>query len=84
MRWILLPIFPKVKAVLEWLEGDRTIENVTHFIDWCAPIVPVNKKNMAMCLSVKLKRFNLMVKQKQYMLPNIDNISAKLNKVTVF
>ena len=52
--------------------------------DWCAPIVPVVKKNGKVRICVDLKRLNKAVKREHYMLPNLDDISPKISGAKVF
>ena len=76
---------PKEKAELDRLECDGVyIMKVTERTNWCAPIVPVTKKNGNVRLCVDLKRLNEAVRHKYYMLPNLDGIAPKLCGTTVF
>ena len=83
-RRIPFALMPKVKAELDRLERDGVIMKVTEPTDWCAPIVPVTKKNGNVRLCVDLKRLNAAVKREYYMLPNLDDIAPKLCGATVF
>ena len=83
-RRIPFPIMPKVKAELDRLENDGIIVKVTAPTDWCAPIVPVIKKNGSVRICVDLKRLNEAVKRETYMLPNLDDIAPKLSGSIVF
>ena len=73
-----------MKAELDRLEQEDIIVKVTEPTDWCAPIVPVSKKNGKVRICVDLKKLNKAVKREHYMLPNLDDISPKLNGATVF
>ena len=76
---------PKEKAELERLECDGVyIMKVTERTNWCAPIVPVTKKNGNVRLCVDLKRLNEAVRREYYMLPNLDDIAPQLCGATVF
>lgn len=44
-RRVPFPIMPKVKAELNRMENEGIIDKVTEPTDWCAPMVPVVKKN---------------------------------------
>ncbi|KAK3101745.1 hypothetical protein FSP39_006077 [Pinctada imbricata] len=83
-RRIPFPIMPKVKSELNRLEQDGIIVKVTRPTDWCAPIVPVIKKNGDIRICVDLKHLNQAVKREKYMLPNLDDIAPKLRGSTVF
>lgn len=47
------------KLRLQRMENNGVIEHVTQATEWCAPLVPVLKKNTAKaCICVNLKRLN--------------------------
>jgi hypothetical protein len=73
-----------LKAEFDRLEQERIIVKVTEPTDWCAPIVPVSKKSGRVRICVDLKKLNKAVKREHYILPNLDDITPKLNRVTVF
>ena len=81
---ILFPLMPKVEAELQRMERKGIIVKVTEPTDWCAPIVPVIKKNGDVRICVDLKKLNKAVKREHFMLPNLDDISPKLCGATVF
>jgi hypothetical protein len=83
-RRVPFPIFQKVKAELERLHSDGVIRPVHEPSEWCAPIVPVIKKNGNVRITVDYKRLNQSVKRQQYMLPNLEDIAPKLTGATVF
>nr|XP_022311001.1 uncharacterized protein K02A2.6-like [Crassostrea virginica] len=73
-----------VKEELDRLEKLGVIMKITTPSDWCAPIVPVVKKNGKVRICVDLKRLNKAVKREHYMLPNLDDISPKMSGAKVF
>lgn len=83
-RRVPFPLMPKVKAELDRMEHDNIINKVTEPTDWCAPMVPVLKKNGDIRICVDLKKLNQGVKREHYMLPNLDDIAPKLSGATVF
>ena len=57
---------------------------VTDAIDWCVPIVAVQKKNNKICIFVDLKRLNETVVRAKPVLPMLDNVLYKLRGAEVF
>lgn len=49
-RQVLLPLFQKVKEELKRMEEKDIIERVTEPTDWCAPMVPVRRKDRSLHL----------------------------------
>ena len=83
-RRVAFPLMTKVKTELNRLEREGIISKVKRPTDWCAPMVPVVKKNGNVRICVDLKRLNSAVKREHYMLPNLDDISPKLQGAQVF
>ncbi|XP_065943746.1 uncharacterized protein [Magallana gigas] len=83
-RRIAFPLMPKVEAELNRLEKEGIIEKVEKPTDWCAPMVPVLKKNGNVRICVDLKKLNEAVKREHFMLPNLDDISPRLAGSTLF
>ena len=83
-RRIPFPIMEKVKAELQRLERHNVIRPVNEPSEWCAPIVPVVKKNGSIRITVDYKQLNKSVKRQQYMLPNLEDIAPKLAGAKVF
>lgn len=75
---------PKVEAELNRLEKEGIIEKVEKPMDWCAPMVPVLKKNGNVRICVDLKKLNEAMKREHFMLPNHDDISPRLAGSTLF
>lgn len=83
-RRIAFPLMPKVEAELNRLEKEGIIEKVEKPTDWCAPMVPVLKKNGNVRICVDLEKLNEAVKREHFMLPNLDDISPRLAGSTLF
>ena len=83
-RRIVFPLMTKVEAKLNRLETEGIIEKVEKPTDWCAPMVPVLKKNGNVRICVDLKKLNEAVKREHFMLPNLDVISPKLAGSSLF
>ena len=52
--------------------------------EWCAPMVPVIKKNGKVRITVDYKHLNKAVKRQQHMLPNLEDLAPKLAGATMF
>jgi transposase InsO family protein len=74
----------KVKEELQRLEKNGVIQPVTEPSEWCAPMVPIVKKNGKVRITVDYKKLNVSVKRQQYMLPNLEDIAPKLAGAIVF
>lgn len=84
-RRVPFPMLQKVKEELKRMENNGVIEQVTQPTEWCAPMVPVLKKNTAKArICVDLTKLNKSVKREHYILPTPDEITAKLSGATVF
>lgn len=84
-RRVPFPMLQKVKEELKRMENNGVIERVTQPTEWCAPMVPVLKKNTAKArICVDLTKLNKSVKREHYILPTPDEVTAKLSGATVF
>ncbi|KAK7105840.1 hypothetical protein V1264_017168 [Littorina saxatilis] len=83
-RRVPIPLLPKVERELQRMLSDGIIEKVTEPTDWCAPIVPVLKKNGNVRICVDLKRLNRSVKRERYTLPTLEDMTHKLAGAKVF
>ena len=77
-RRISLPLLKQVKAELDRMVKNDVIIPVQEATEWCAPIVPVPKKNGTVRICVDLKRLNNAVIREKFVLPTIDEIMPKL------
>ena len=83
-RRIPVPLLPKVEEELRRMETLGIIEKVTEPTEWCAPMVPVVKRNGKIRICVDLKKLNESVKREKFILPTIDDLLPKLAGSTVF
>ena len=77
-RRFAFPLMPKVEEELKWIEGDDIIERVTGPKKWCAPMVPVQKRNGKLWSYVDLRKLNSAVKRARFVLPTLEDIAPKL------
>lgn len=73
-----------MKDELDRIEANDIIEAVTEPTEWCAPLVPVPKRNGKARTCVHLKRLNKAVKRERFILPTSEEMIAQLNGSTVF
>ncbi|XP_016139457.1 uncharacterized protein K02A2.6-like [Sinocyclocheilus grahami] len=66
------------------MEQLGVIEEVSEPTPWCAPMVPVAKKNGDIRICVDLKQLNEVVIREKYVLPTLDDVTSKLAGATVF
>ena len=78
-RRIPIPLMPKVKAEINRLLLLGVIEEVTDPTPWCAPMVPVLKRNGTVRLCVDLKKLNKSVKRERYMMPTFEDVTSRLS-----
>ncbi|XP_030578829.1 uncharacterized protein K02A2.6-like [Archocentrus centrarchus] len=84
-RRVPFPLLAKVETELKRMLALGIIEEVTEPTDWCAPMVPVEKKNRDQVrVCVDLKRLNKAVKRERYILPTLEDIAPKLAGAKVF
>jgi transposase InsO family protein len=83
-RRVPIPLTSKVREELRRMEEYGIIEEVTQPTDWCAPMVPVLKKNGKVRICVDLKKLNEQVKRERFILPTPEEITAELCGATVF
>ncbi|CAB4027684.1 Retrovirus-related Pol poly from transposon, partial [Paramuricea clavata] len=83
-RRIPFPLLPLVEAELKRMKDEGIIEEVTEPTEWCAPIVPVPKKNGQVRICVDMKKLNEAVKRERYVLPSLDDIAPSLHGSEVF
>ncbi|KAK3091772.1 hypothetical protein FSP39_022529 [Pinctada imbricata] len=83
-RHVAFPLMGKVETELNRLEKEGIINKVVKPTDWCAPMVPVVKRNGNVRICVDLKKLNEAVKREHLMLPNLEDISPKLQGSKIF
>lgn len=83
-RRIPFPLLPKVEQELKRMLSLGIISEVTEPTEWCAPMVPVVKKNGSVRICVDLKRLNQAVKRERFILPTLEDIAPKLSGASVF
>lgn len=83
-RRVPLPLLDKVEQELSRMERDGVITRVTDPTEWCAPMVPVIKRNGSIRICVDLKQLNRAVVREKYVLPVLEDILPKLSGASVF
>ena len=83
-RRVPIPLLPKVREELDRLKATGVIEEITKPTQWCAPMVPVVKKNGKVRLCVDLKKLNVSVRRERFILPTLEDLTSKLSGATVF
>jgi hypothetical protein len=83
-RRVPFPIMSNVEAELTRMQHDGIIQTVIKPTDWCAPMVPVVKRNGDIRICVDFKKLNQCVKRPHLMLPNLDDVAPQLAGSTVF
>lgn len=83
-RRIPIPMLSKVKDEIARMEAAGVIEPVTEPTPWCAPIVPVPKKDGSVRICADLKKLNLAVERERYVLPTLEDVIHKLSGATMF
>lgn len=77
-RRIPFPILPQVEEELKRMQSLGIIEEVKEATDWCAPMVPVIKKNKKPRICVDLTKLNKAVKRERFILPTLEDIAPQL------
>lgn len=81
---IALPLLRSIEEELARMEESGIIEKITKPTEWCAPIVPVHKRNGKIRICVDLTNLNKAVKRERLMLPTLEDIVPKLKGTKIF
>lgn len=79
-----IPLLGKVKEELARMEKTGIIKKVEAPMDWCAPMVPVLKKNAKIRICTDYKKLNTAVKRKRCILPALEGILHKLKGSSIY
>ena len=83
-RRIPIPLLAKVEEELLRMERNGVVTPVTEPTEWCAPMVPVLKRNNKVRICVDLKWLNQSVVRERFVLPVLDDVLPKLAGAKVF
>ena len=83
-RRIPIPLLAKVEEELLRMERNGVVTAVTEPTEWCAPMVPVLKRNNKVRICVDLKRLNQAVVRERFVMPVLDDVLPKLAGAKVF
>ena len=84
-RRMSLPLMPRVKQELQRLQDLNIIRPVDEPTEWCAPIVPVPKRNgQEVRICVDFRKLNEAVKRELHMLPSVDQVLGQMGDAKVF
>lgn len=83
-RRVPIPLMNKVKNELERLKENNIIQEINEPTDWCAGMVPAQKKNGGIRICADFKKLNKSVKRERYQIPTIEDVLHKLKDATVF
>ncbi|KAK3795957.1 hypothetical protein RRG08_042951 [Elysia crispata] len=85
VRRVPFPILNKVKAELDMLEKADIIYPIEEPTDWCAPIVPVLKKDgSSVRITTDFKELNKAIKRERYQIPTLEDLLQRLKGAKVF
>ena len=84
-RRVPFPILNKVKAELDRLEKADIIHPIEEPTDWCAPIVPVLKKDGSnVRITTDFKELKKAIKRERYQIPTLEDLLQRLKGAKVF
>ena len=78
VRRIAFALMPRVEKELKHIEEAGIIERVPGPTEWCAHMVPVQKVNGKLRISVDLRKLNSAVKPARFVLPTLEDVILKL------
>ena len=79
-----IPLLPKVKAELQWMEHLGVISRIEEPTAWCAEMVVVPKKDGSVRICVDLTKLNQAICRERHLLPSIEQALALLENAKVF
>ena len=77
-------LLPKLKSTLESLKKSWVIEQVEEATDWVNNLVIVEKQSGNLRLCLDPRDLNVYIKRQHYKIPTLNDVTAKLNRKTVF
>ena len=83
-RRVALPLKPKVKAELEWMEKMGVISRVEEPTDWCAAMVVVPKADNKVRICVDLTKLSESVQRERHLLPSVEQTLGQLAGAKIF
>ena len=83
-RRVSEPLLQPVKDELDRMVKHDIISPIKDATEWCAPMVPVLKKNNKVRICVDLKKLNQSVQRERFVMPTVDEIASKLANAKVF
>ena len=83
-RRISAPLMEPLKEELQRMEKNEIITRVTAPTEWCSPIVVALKSNGKIRVCIDYKKLNRSVMRAQFIMPTIDEISARMAGSKVF
>ncbi|NRA93585.1 MAG: reverse transcriptase family protein [Psychroserpens sp.] len=83
-RRIPIPLLKKVEDELNRMKALGVIEEITEPTDWCAPMVPILKREGKIRICADFKNLNKYLKRERYVLPTMDDMLHKLSGSKLF
>ena len=83
-RRIPIPLMEKVKNELNRMESLGVIEMINEPTDWCAPMVPVVKKDGSIRICTDFKMLNKFLKRERFVIPTFEDMLTKLSGTKVY
>ena len=83
-RRVSAPLMKSLKEELQRMETNDIITRVTAPTEWCSPIVVALKSNGKIRVCMDYKKLNKSVMREQFIMPTIDEISARMAGSKVF